>query len=115
MLALKFCLISTVSLSRLMVKGRYTVRFSVRQVPPTPERPHGLRYSLTLHDESGTRLVGFDNAHAAPRRTIPRRVARDHRHRMRTTRDYEYQDATTLLADFWAEVDSVLREKGVVR
>jgi hypothetical protein len=26
---------------------------------------------------------------------------------------YEYQDAATLLADFWAEVDAVLKERGV--
>ena len=44
--------------------GKYYVRFVVRTVPPTPERPHGLSYSLTLHGEGGERLVGFDNAHA---------------------------------------------------
>lgn len=27
---------------------------------------------------------------------------------------YEYQDAATLLADFWNTVDAVLREKGVI-
>jgi hypothetical protein len=46
--------------------GNHTVRFVVHEVPPSPERPHGLSYSLTLHDQTGTRLVGFDNAHAAP-------------------------------------------------
>jgi len=25
--------------------------------------PHGIKYSLTLHDKFGTRLPGFDNAH----------------------------------------------------
>jgi hypothetical protein len=29
-------------------------------------------------------------------------------------RPYEYQDAATLLADFWKKVDAVLREKGVI-
>jgi hypothetical protein len=28
-------------------------------------------------------------------------------------RPYEYRDAATLLADFWSEVDAVLKEKGV--
>ena len=32
----------------------------------------------------------------------------DHRHRLKTIRPYDYQDAATLLADFWAEVDAVL-------
>jgi hypothetical protein len=29
-------------------KGGYWVRFSVNRVTSTPERPHGLKYSLTL-------------------------------------------------------------------
>ncbi|ANH06253.1 DUF6516 family protein [Shinella sp. HZN7] len=41
----------------------YFVKFEIKQVDPTPERPHGLRYSLTLHGPKGTRLIGFDNAH----------------------------------------------------
>jgi hypothetical protein len=39
------------------------VKFVVKRVDTTPEQPHGLRYSLTLHAGSGERLVGFDNAH----------------------------------------------------
>jgi len=38
----------------------------------------------------------------------------DHRHRLRTVKPYEYRDAAGLLADFWATVDAVLREKGVI-
>ena len=34
-------------------EGKYLVRFIVRRVSPNPERPHGLSYSLTLHDETG--------------------------------------------------------------
>ena len=30
-------------------KGEYWVRFVVRRVKPSPERPHGLSYALTLH------------------------------------------------------------------
>jgi hypothetical protein len=44
-------------------EGRYRVRFVVRRVEMSEERPHGLSYSLTLHDDTGERLVGFDNAH----------------------------------------------------
>jgi hypothetical protein len=93
--------------------GDYIVRFVVKRVPPSPERPNGLSYSLTLHDESGARLVGFDNAHAAPgRKGRSRRVVHDHRHRLRTIRPYAYRDAVTLLVDFWAEVYAVLKERG---
>jgi hypothetical protein len=97
-------------------EGKYVVRFVVKRVPPSPERPQGLSYSLTLHDETSARLVGFDNAHPAPRpKGRRRRTMHDHRHRLRTIRPYEYRDAAALLADFWAEVDAVLRERGVLR
>jgi hypothetical protein len=93
--------------------GDYIVRFVVKRVPPSPERPHGLSYSLTLHDESGARLVGFDNAHAAPgRKRHGGLVMHDHRHRLRAIRPYAYRDAVTLLTDFWAEVYAVLEERG---
>ena len=93
--------------------GNYIVRLVVKRVPPSPERPHGLSYSITFHDESGARLVGFDNAHAAPgRKRRSGRVMHDHRHRLQTIRPYAYRDAVTLLADFWAEVYAVLKERG---
>ncbi len=44
-------------------EGKYVVRFVVKRVLPSAERPQGLSYSLTLHDGTGDRLVGFDNAH----------------------------------------------------
>jgi hypothetical protein len=89
----------------------YWVRFVVTKVPATPEKPHGLDYSLTLHGPNGERLVGFDNAHPVGKRKLGQ--LQDHRHHMRTIRSYEYRDAATLLADFWADVDAVLKEKGV--
>jgi hypothetical protein len=89
------------------------VKFVVKRVPVSTERPHGLTYSLTLHDENGARLVGFDTAHAPPRKKGQgRRVERDHRHRLGTVRPYAYRDAASLLTDFWAEVDAVLKERG---
>jgi len=94
----------------------YWLKFEIRRIEPGPRQPHGLRYSFTLHDPRGRRLIGFDNAHVAPaRRRRPARVDRDHRHRLLTIRPYQYRDAATLLADFWAEVDSVLKERGVLR
>ena len=93
------------------------VKFVVLRIEPTRERPHGLSYSLTLHAPDGTRLVGFDNAHPVRDRRGPgrrQRAERDHRHRLRTVRRYEYRDAATLLADFWKEVDQVLREGGTI-
>ena len=93
------------------------VKFVVVRTEATPERPHALRYSLTLHAPDGARLVGFDNAHPVRERPGPgrrRRTERDHRHRLRKIRPYEYRDAVTLLEDFWKEVDQVLEEGGSI-
>ena len=97
--------------------GKYTVKFIVIRVPATEERPHGLSYSLTLHGEDGERLVGFDNAHPIRTKSGPAgrsSKVRDHKHRLKTVRPYDYTDAATLLSDFWEQVDNVLKEKGVL-
>jgi hypothetical protein len=97
-------------------RGGYWVKFEVKAVMPTKERPHGLDYSITLHGNENERLVGFDNAHSVRQSAGPGgkgKTAYDHKHRVRTIRPYEYRDAATLLADFWAEVDAVLKERGV--
>jgi len=96
--------------------GGYWVKFEAKRVDVTAERPHGLRYSFTLHDAGGTRLVGFDNAHSVASGYGPGAKlsqAYDHRHRLRTIKPYEYQDAASLIADFWKEVEAVLAERGV--
>lgn len=41
------------------------------------------------------------------------RPAQDHKHRLRTVRPYDYKTAAGLVADFWTEVEAVMREKGV--
>lgn len=48
-------------------EGGHWVKFIVTRIPASPEKPHGLDYSLTLHGPSGERLVGFDNAHPVGR------------------------------------------------
>ncbi len=99
-------------------EGRYVVGFVVKKVEPSPERPHGLSYSLTLLDEDGNRLVGFDNAHPVSTQRGPagrRRPVYDHRHGRDTVRPYDYRDAASLLADFWQQVERVLRERGVLK
>ena len=98
-------------------KGQYWVGFSVCRVVPSPGRPHGLNYSLTLHGPDGSRLVGFDNAHPVRESQGPggkNRGPFDHRHRLETVRPYRFKDAPTLLEDFWTEVDKLLKEKGVI-
>jgi hypothetical protein len=94
--------------------GLHWVKFAVKRVPATSERPHGLAYSLTLHDESGVRLLGFDNAHAIREGSGPgarTRVEHDHRHTGKTDHFYAYRDAAALLADFWKQVESILEKR----
>ena len=92
--------------------GGHWVRFVVTRVPVSSGKPHGLDCSLTLHGPDGERLVGFDNAHPVVKQK--RGEPQDHRHRLRTIRAYDYRNAATLLGDFWATVDAVLRERGVI-
>src|SRR5215208_4456673 len=53
----------------------YLVRIAAQLVESTSTRPHGIKYSLTLHDPPGARIYGLDNAHS-----IRRRAEFDHRH-----------------------------------
>jgi uncharacterized protein DUF6516 len=74
-------------------EGGHWVRFVVTRVPVSPEKPHRLDYSLTLHGPDGERLVGFDNAHRVAKQEFCE--PQDHRHRLRTIKIYEYRDAAT--------------------
>lgn len=92
----------------------YWVKIVAKRIPATLERPHGLYYSLTLHDPAGERILGFDNAHAVREGSGPgarTRIAYDHRHRRQSVRFYEYQDAGTLVRDFWTEVEAIMKEE----
>ena len=90
----------------------HMVRFVVRRTDVTEARPHGLSYSLTLHDRTG-RLMGFDNAHAVERpggKFVEQPRVYDHVHRGKDDegRPYEFVDAGKLIVDFWTEVDRIL-------
>jgi hypothetical protein len=89
--------------------GGFWAKFEVKQVEPTAEIPHGIRYSLTLHDRHGTRILGFDNAHAGPkaRKYGARKVEWDHRHDKDRVTTYRFSSAGKLVIDFWTAVDSV--------
>jgi hypothetical protein len=77
-----------------------------------------LDYSLTLHDNANERLLGFDNAHSIREGSGPgtrTRIEYDHKHKGRRVRFYVYRDAGSLLADFWTEVELILKEKGLAQ
>jgi hypothetical protein len=64
----------------------------------------------TLHGPSGQRLVGFDNAHAVAGQR--QGGAKDHQHRLRTVKAFDYTDAAALLSAFWLAVDAVMQDLG---
>ena len=92
----------------------YWYKIEASKVEPTKERPHGIRYNLTLHDNYNQRILGFDNAHAVKAQkhgyytgTI---VSYDHMHRSIKDKGvpYEFENAQQLLNNFLNEVNSIL-------
>ena len=47
-----------------LVNG-WSVRFRIAEFEVSVARPYGIKYSFTLHDVGGTRLLGYDNAHGS--------------------------------------------------
>lgn len=100
----------------IVYEGGFTARFKVTKVDETPSRPHGIRYAMALHDPSGRRIMGYDNAHGVPHRGgrhVKRASAHDHWHRDGNDRGrpYEFTTAEKLIADFFDEIERVLKEK----
>jgi hypothetical protein len=94
----------------------FWVELRAKKVPPTPGKPHGIDYSLCLLGPDGRRLVCYDNAHPVSAGRGPARKKSktgDHRHERTKVKPYDYQDAETLVRDFWTDVERVLKEEGV--
>ena len=85
----------------------YWVKFAAWRTWISRAVPHGVGYSLTLHHRSGKRVLGFDNAHQV-RKGKP--FDHWHRHENDIGREYEFDSPERLLADFWRQVDRILRE-----
>jgi Family of unknown function (DUF6516) len=88
------------------------VKFEIRRVKASEAVPHGIAYSFTFHDANGTRLLGFDNAHAVPHaggRYVKPKAAADHWHRTQRDvgRPYTFVSPAQLLDDFFNEVEKL--------
>jgi len=85
-------------------------------VPKTKERPYGIRYNLTFHDNYNQRILGFDNAHVIKSKIRGRHAGfvtgYDHVHRSIKDKGkpYDFVNAHQLLNDFLKEVNSILGE-----
>lgn len=89
----------------------YWTKFEVKKVTPNETIPHGIKYSLTLHDRNNTRILGYDNAHGIKQvkgKFKAKRIEWDHKHEKNKVKIYEFTDAGALLEDFWEDVNKVI-------
>lgn len=92
------------------------IKIEARRVAVSTDVPHGIRYSLTLHEPYGTRVLGYDNAHgvrpAGKFKYAGRVLPFDHKHRHAADVGvpYEFTNVARLLQDFFDDVDRILSE-----
>jgi hypothetical protein len=92
----------------------YWWKVTAYTVAPSKNIPHGVRYNLTLHNEYGTRVLGFDNAHGVnPPKKLKysgKRQEYDHKHRSAHDKGipYEFESCGKLLEDFFIAVDETI-------
>lgn len=101
---------------RFTLENGCFVKFEARRVEITEGKPHGIKYSLSLHQKDGTRIFAIDNAHPVPEKKgkfAARMITHDHQHvdSEDPGRPYEFSDSGKLLEDFWAEVDNRIKAK----
>jgi hypothetical protein len=90
----------------------YWTKFEVKCVELTRNIPHGIKYSLTFHDDNNKRIIGFDNAHAykpKKKKYGARKITWDHKHHKERISSYEYESAGQLLEDFCVAVEKFLK------
>jgi len=83
-------------------------KFEAWRVEPNEHIPHGIRYSLTLHDRHNRRILGFDNAHSVVPKSKKfgcKKTTWDHKHQKDKIENYEFDSAGKLLEDFWNAVE----------
>lgn len=102
--------------TRFYEENGYWHKIEAWKVNITPERPHGIRYCLTLHDHYNQRIFGIDIAHAIPgfgrHRYTTRIVTYDHIHESNNDKvtPYHFKNAAQLLEYFYYQVNIILKE-----
>jgi hypothetical protein len=74
------------------------VEMKLWRVPPSKEKPHGLKYSL-VYVREGKRIIGYDNAEGRG----------DHKHYGQKEYRYQFVDVDTLVSDFLSDVEKAKR------
>jgi len=85
----------------------YWVKFEAKKVQTSEAIPHGVKYSLTLHNKKNQRVVGYDNAHSfkSTKKYGGKKESYDHIHKEMTIVPYEFESAAQLIEDFWNSVE----------
>jgi hypothetical protein len=86
------------------------VKFEAKKVEVSEYIPHGIKYSLTLHDKNNYRVIGYDNAHGikSTKKYGAKKTTYDHIHKRERIIDYEFETASQLIIDFWDSVEKYL-------
>ncbi len=95
-----------------MENGCWT-KMEARLVIESKHIPHGIKYSLTLHDRNNIRVLGYDNAHGIKpkkKKYGAKKVTWDHKHKRKIIEPYEFETPAQLLEDFWADVERIFNE-----
>ncbi|HHT9154373.1 MAG TPA: toxin-antitoxin system TumE family protein [Candidatus Tripitaka sp. YC43] len=77
-----------------------TSEIKVWGVRPTPDKPHGYKYSL-VYIVKGKRVIGYDNAE----------YKGDHRHYGDRIEPYKFENLEKLVEDFYSDVQRYREEK----
>ena len=98
-----------------VLDNSYWWKIEVSMSDVTKERPHGIRYALTFHDNHSIRIFGMDNAHIPKNRRKGfhgRIVEYDHVHNDENDRGtpYAFVSAEKLMTDFFERVDYIIAE-----
>ena len=89
----------------------YWTKIEAKEVESSDKIPHGIKYSLTLHDKNNTRIIGYDNAHGVnpnKKKFGSKKTEWDHKHEKSRVKSYEFESAGQLLEDFWKSVNKIV-------
>jgi hypothetical protein len=79
---------------KLILPDGAIIQIRIWRLPrSSPERPHGLKYSL-FYGKPGERIIGYDNEAGKG----------DHRHRRGTEEPYDFATLEALIDDFMSDV-----------
>jgi hypothetical protein len=88
----------------------FWVKFEAHRIEPSMKIPHGIRYSLTLHDRYNQRVLGYDNAHRfkPTAKYGGKKETWDHIHKKLDVFPYEFESAVQLMEDFWKSAEEYM-------